>query len=175
MTQSARRSHYSWPRKLLGECRFLWLFESFEQGVVSLVARLVPDELWESFVKVVPPVEVARPQGGGRRRAGDREVLAGIVFVVTANCTWRELPPVFGPHWQTVYRRFNQWSRAGVWGRLHLVTQQGPGESEELDWVRFVVGALHRCRIPGASDETEPGQAGRGRDGGSGTTAPRRP
>ncbi|MFB6439771.1 hypothetical protein ACFCVY_23780 [Streptomyces sp. NPDC056411] len=30
-----------------------------------------------------------RPQGGGRRRHGDRQVLAAIVFVATTGCTWR--------------------------------------------------------------------------------------
>jgi hypothetical protein len=68
--------------------------------------RLVPDGLWKLFRRVVPPTEVKRPQGGGRRRAGDREALAAIIFVATSGCTWRQLPPVFCPAWQTVYRRF---------------------------------------------------------------------
>ncbi|PAZ11789.1 IS5/IS1182 family transposase, partial [Streptomyces sp. SA15] len=44
--------------------------------MMDLVERLVPEELWVLFRRVVPPVEVKRPQGGGRRRAGDRETLA---------------------------------------------------------------------------------------------------
>ncbi|NHI08821.1 transposase DDE domain protein [Streptomyces sp. KO7888] len=32
-----------------------------------------------------------RPQGGGRRRAGDREALAAIIFVATSGCTWRQV------------------------------------------------------------------------------------
>ncbi|RAG80483.1 IS5/IS1182 family transposase, partial [Streptacidiphilus pinicola] len=36
--------------------------------MASLAERLVPDELWELFRRVVPPTEVVRPQGGGRRR-----------------------------------------------------------------------------------------------------------
>ncbi|MEW2122001.1 transposase, partial [Streptomyces sp. NPDC005474] len=54
--------------------------------VVSIVERLVPDELWELFQRVVPEAP-SRPQGGGRRRHGDREVLAAIVFVATSGCT----------------------------------------------------------------------------------------
>ncbi|MET8585552.1 transposase [Streptomyces collinus] len=67
--------------------------------------------MWELFRPVVPPTVVQRPQGGGRRRAGNREVLAAIVFVATSGRTWRQLPPVFGARWHTVYRRFAQWSR----------------------------------------------------------------
>jgi transposase len=88
--------------------------------MTDLVERLVPDELWVLFRRVVPPTEVIRPQGGGRRRAGDREALAAIIFVATSGCTWRQLPPVFGPAWPTVYRRFAKWSREWVWARLYL-------------------------------------------------------
>jgi len=56
-----------------------------------------------------------RPQGGGRRRYGDREVLAAIIFVATTGCTWRQLPPVFGPSGPTAHRRFTEWTAARVW------------------------------------------------------------
>lgn len=59
--------------------------------MVGIVERLVPDELWELFQRVVPEAP-SRPQGGGRRRHGDREVLAAIVFVATSGCTWQQLP-----------------------------------------------------------------------------------
>ncbi|MGW0586111.1 IS5/IS1182 family transposase, partial [Streptomyces sp. NPDC002920] len=36
---------------------------------MDIVERLVPDELWELFARVVPPAPT-RPQGGGRRRYG---------------------------------------------------------------------------------------------------------
>lgn len=68
-----------------------------EWCMTDLVERLVPDELWVLFRRVVPPTVVIRPQGGGRARAGDREVLAAILFVATSGCTWRQLPPVFRP------------------------------------------------------------------------------
>ncbi|TQK49865.1 putative transposase of IS4/5 family DUF4096 [Streptomyces sp. SLBN-118] len=65
--------------------------------VAGIVERLVPDELWEMFQRVVPEAP-SRPQGGGRRRHGDREVLAAIVFVATSGCTWQQLPSAsFGP------------------------------------------------------------------------------
>ncbi|MEV5565708.1 IS5/IS1182 family transposase, partial [Streptomyces sp. NPDC052196] len=38
--------------------------------MVGIVERLVPDELWELFQRVVPEAP-SRPQGGGRRRHGD--------------------------------------------------------------------------------------------------------
>ncbi|ARE72560.1 hypothetical protein B6R96_00165 [Streptomyces sp. Sge12] len=82
-----------------------------------------PDELWVRFQRVVPSTEAIRPQGGGRRRAGDREALAATIFVTTSGCTWRQLPPAFGPSRQTVYRRSAQWSQARVWTGLHRVVR----------------------------------------------------
>ena len=43
------------------------------------------------FQRLVPEAPV-RPQGGGRRRHGDREVRAAIALVATSGCTWQQLP-----------------------------------------------------------------------------------
>ncbi|REE59029.1 putative transposase of IS4/5 family DUF4096 [Streptomyces sp. 3212.3] len=75
--------------------------------------------MWELFQRVAPEAPT-RPQGGGRRRRGDREVLAAIVFVATSGCTWQQLPSAsFGPSGATAHRRFTEWSKARVWARLH--------------------------------------------------------
>ncbi|MFF5933902.1 IS5 family transposase [Streptomyces sp. NPDC012508] len=110
--------------------------------MTDLVEQLVPDELWVLFRRVVPPTVVIRPQGGGRRRAGDREALAAIIFVATSGCTWRQLPPVFGPAWPTVYRRFAQWSRDRVWAKLYRVILDELGARGELDWSRCAIDSV---------------------------------
>lgn len=110
--------------------------------MADLVERLVPEELWVLFRRVVSPTEVIRPQGGGRRRAGDREDLAAIVFVATSGCTWRQLPPVFGPAWQTVYRCFAQWSRERVRARLYRVILDVLGARGELDRSRCAIDSV---------------------------------
>ncbi|GAX58684.1 transposase [Streptomyces olivochromogenes] len=76
--------------------------------------RLGPDRLWGLFERVVPKART-RPRGGGRRRYGDREVLAVIFFVVTMGCTWAQVPPVFGPSGATAQRRFMESTRQRVW------------------------------------------------------------
>jgi transposase len=108
---------------------------------VSLAERLVPDELWELFQGIVPP-KPARPQGGGRRRHDDRQVLAAIVFVATSGCTWRQLPPVFDASWQTVYRRFAEWSAAQVWAELYRVAVDELGACGELSWLRCAIDSV---------------------------------
>jgi len=38
---------------------------------------------------------------------------------------WRDLPERFGP-WKSVYNRFNNWSKRGVWERLFKAVQTDP-------------------------------------------------
>ncbi|WP_199816778.1 IS5 family transposase [Streptomyces sp. NRRL B-1381] len=110
--------------------------------MADLVERLVPDDLQLLFRRVVPPTVVIRPQGGGRRRAGDHEALAAIIFVATSGCTWRQMPPVFGPAWPTVYRRFAQWSRDRVWAKLYRVVLNELGARGELDRSRCAIDSV---------------------------------
>ncbi len=107
----------------------------------GLVERLVPDELWALFRRVVPPTEVKRCRVGPAA-ADDREALAAIIFVATASCTWRQLPPVFGPAWPTVYLQFAQWSRSRAWARLHRVILDELGARGELDWSRCTIDSV---------------------------------
>ncbi|NEC63280.1 IS5 family transposase [Streptomyces sp. SID9727] len=128
-----------------------------------MVERLVPDELWKLFQRVVPPAP-ARPQGGGRRRYGDREVLAAIVFVATTGCTWRQLPPVFGPSGPTAHRRFTEWSAARVWAKLHRVILDELGSRGGLDWSRCAIDSVN-MRALKRGELTGPNPVDRGKKG----------
>ncbi|MGW6216349.1 transposase [Streptomyces sp. NPDC055109] len=107
--------------------------------------------LWELFRRVVPETVVVRPQGGGRRRAGDRACLTAIVSVATSGCSWRQLPPVFGPAWPTVYRRFARWTQQRVWARLHRVILDELGAQGGLDWSRCAVDSVSVRALTGGS------------------------
>ncbi|MEV5816506.1 IS5 family transposase [Streptomyces mutabilis] len=109
-----------------------------------MVERLVPDELWELFQRVVPEAP-SRPQGGGRRRRGDREVLAAIVFVATSGCTWQQQLPSasFGPSGGTAHRRFAEWTKVRVWAKLHRLVLDELGARGELDWSRCAIDSVN--------------------------------
>ncbi|WP_425583147.1 IS5 family transposase [Streptomyces luteosporeus] len=129
---------------------------------MGIVERLVPDGLWEVFQDVAPEAP-QRPQGGGRRRCDDRAVLAAIVFVATSGCTWRQLPPVFGASWQTVHRRFADWSAARVWAKLHRVLLDRLGSKGDVDWSRCVIHSISVHAVKGAL--TGPNPTDRGKNG----------
>lgn len=105
-----------------------------------LADRLVPDGLWEIVEPLIPPSPVRR-QGGGRRRVEDRAVFTAVVFVLTSGCAWRHLPPSFGVTAPTAHRRFQEWTEAGLWARLHRAVLDRLGAAGELDWSRAIVDA----------------------------------
>ncbi|MFE9934392.1 transposase [Streptomyces sp. NPDC005533] len=86
----------------------------------------MPDELWDMFQRLVPDAP-SRPQGGGRRRHGDREVLAAVVSVATSGCTWQQLPAAwFGASGATAHRQFSEWSTAPVLAGFHRLLLNEP-------------------------------------------------
>jgi transposase len=81
--------------------------------IEDMIRTWAPDNFW-AVAQPLIPVPPARPQGGGKRRADDRAVLAAIVYLVQAGCSWPKLPAVlFGISRATAHRRFTEWTNAG--------------------------------------------------------------
>ncbi len=113
----------------------------------ELARRLVPDDLWQLLEPLIP-LPRTRPQGGGRSRADNRAVFSAIAFVLTSNCPWRALPPVFGVKPPTVHRRFGEWAALGLWQRLYEKSVACYGEGPEVDWTRALAESVEsRTRV----------------------------
>jgi transposase len=94
--------------------------------------RKVPDDLWVEIETLIPPQPPPRYRGG-RKRANDRNLLDAMLYILWTGAPWRAMPKEFGPH-QTVYDRFVEWQRGGVfediWRRcLHLYDHK-----QGIDW-----------------------------------------
>lgn len=112
----------------------------------DLSRRLVPDELWVLAEPLIPRFD-PRPQGGGTAPVDDRAVFTAIVFVLTSSCAWRYLPPSFGVTVPTAHRRFTEWTKAGLWPRLHRTVLDELGGQGLIDWSRAVLdGASVRAK-----------------------------
>ena len=68
-------------------------------------------------------------------------MFTAIVFVLTSGCAWRHVPPSFGVSPATAHRRFQEWTRAGLWRALHRAVLDELGSKGEVDWSRAVVDA----------------------------------
>jgi transposase len=108
--------------------------------VDRLTERLVPEELWV-LVEPLIPVFRTRPQGGGTAPLPARAVFTAIIYVLTSGCSWRDLPPSFGVPFQTAHRRFGQWTKAGLWRRLHHAVLDELGSHGLIDWSRVIIDA----------------------------------
>jgi transposase len=78
-------------------------------------ARELAEGLWPVFQSLLPP-EPPRPKGG-RPRVPDRNVLAGIIFMLLSSCSWANLPAkqLGCGSLMTCWRRVRDWQQAGVW------------------------------------------------------------
>src|SRR6266849_3945800 len=72
------------------------------------------DAEWKLIRRLVRP-----PKEGGRPAKYDRrEIVDAIRYVVRAGCVWRLLPNDFPP-WNSVFKYFTAWKKAGVWKAIH--------------------------------------------------------
>jgi len=66
---------------------------------------------------------------GGRPRVPDRQALAGILFVLREGLRWQSLPAEMGcGSGSTCWRRFAEWTAAGVWDQAHARLLAALGE-----------------------------------------------
>lgn len=57
------------------------------------------------------------PRSRGKRRANDRRVLSGIIFISRNGLRWCDAPAAYGPP-KTLYNRWKRWSDMGVFARI---------------------------------------------------------
>ena len=70
------------------------------------------DAQWVVVEPLSPPPP-SRPDGRGRPRRGNREILDGVLWILRTGAQWSELPNRFPPK-STCHDRFQEWNRQGV-------------------------------------------------------------
>ena len=114
---------------------------------------LVSDELWAE-VEPLLPKRPPNPKGGAPRKP-DRPCLEGVLHVLRTGCQWAMLPACgLWPSGSTCWRRFAEWTAAGVWPQLHrrLLSRLGAAGAVDLDRVvvdSASVRAKKGARTPG--------------------------
>jgi transposase len=100
---------------------------------------LVSDELWEVVQPLIPKHRCARNKGG-RPPLDDRDVLAGILFVLKTGIPWEYLPQEMGcGSGMSCWRKLRDWHRAGVWKNLHQILLDQLRHADGIDWSRGLV------------------------------------
>jgi transposase len=95
-------------------------------------------ELTEEQFQLLEPHLPGRPGGHGGIARDNRLFLNAVFFIAKTGIPWRDLPERFGK-WDTVYHRFNLWSKKGVWRKLFELVQD-----PDLEWM-FVDSTVIRA------------------------------
>ena len=74
----------------------------------------VTDAEWAQIAPLIPPAR----RGGRRREVIVRDLVNGLMYVLSTGCQWRYIPKDLPPK-STVYRYFCDWSHDGTLDRIH--------------------------------------------------------
>lgn len=74
--------------------------------------EVTSDEMWAVLGPLLPGVKAT-----GRPPVDRRVVVEATAWRFRTGAPWRDLPERFG-NWNTIYKNFDRWSKAGVWARV---------------------------------------------------------
>jgi len=72
------------------------------------------NEEWALVERLIPPAR----RGGAKRTVDVREVVNGLMYVLSTGCQWRAIPKDLPPR-STIYDYFDLWSWEGTLNRIH--------------------------------------------------------
>src|SRR6201992_3181835 len=108
----------SWHR--FARC-LMWTTENrprYNRDKLRSPSDLTEDE-WAEVEHLIPPAK----RGGRRRKVDVREVLNGIMYVLSTGCQWRYVPRDLPPR-STLHDYLQRWDYDGTSGRIHYVLYQ---------------------------------------------------
>ena len=103
-----------------------------------MATELLPDNLWNEVRPLLPPHPAHKK--GGHPFVDDRACLRGIIFILRSGMAWQLLPKQLDcGSGSTCWRRFHDWTKAGVWPELHEKLLGHLGRLGEIDLSRAVI------------------------------------
>jgi transposase len=82
--------------------------------------RRTPGDLTDAEWEQIEPLIAPAKRGGGKRRVNMREVVNGVMYVLSTGCQWRYIPKDLPPR-STVNDYFCLWSYNGTLENIHHV------------------------------------------------------
>lgn len=89
------------------------------------------DAQWDRIKQLIPE-PLSQPKGG-RPPHPQRACLEGILFVLLTGCQWEKLPKCF-PSPSTCWRRFDEWTRWGIFEGLWYSLLMELDDLQGIDW-----------------------------------------
>lgn len=86
-----------------------------------MARRELRDDQWNQIKDLLP----GKKSDPGRTAKNNRLFVDAVLWIARTGAHWRELPETFGD-WNSVFQRYNRWSKAGVWERLFRALSGDP-------------------------------------------------
>ena len=83
------------------------------------------DENWRRIEHLLP----GKASDPGRTAEDNRRFVNAVLWIARSGAPWRDLPERYG-NWNSVFQRFNRWSKNGAWQRIFEALQD-----PDLDWL----------------------------------------
>src|SRR5712675_1123148 len=90
----------------------------YDRSALRYPSDLTDDE-WAHVEHLIPPAK----RGGRRREVNIREVLNGIMYVLSTGCQWRYVPRDLPPR-STLHDYLQRWDYDGTLGKIHYALYQ---------------------------------------------------
>jgi transposase len=94
----------------------MWTTENrpkYNRDKLRYPSDLTEDE-WAHIERLIPPAK----HGGRKRKVNLREVVNGLMYVLSTGCQWRYIPKDFPPK-STLYDYFDLWTYDGTLEKIH--------------------------------------------------------
>jgi transposase len=91
-----------------------------------------PSDLTDGEWMLVAPLIPPGKSGGGKRRVIMREIVNGLMYVLSTGCQWRAIPKDLPPK-SSVYDYFDLWTYDGTLDRIHHALYQQCREQAQRD------------------------------------------
>ncbi len=99
----------------------------YDRSKLRYPSDLTDDE-WQLIEPLIPP---GKP-GGGKRTVNMREIVNGLMYVLSTGCQWRAIPKDLPPK-SSVYDYFDLWTYDGTLDRIHDALYQQCREREQRE------------------------------------------
>lgn len=111
----------------------------------EVLRDVLSDEVWGLIGPCFPAVKRR-----GRPPVARRTVVEATIWRFRTGAPWRDLPERFG-NWNTIYRNFDRWAKAGVWAKLLEHVQGVAQDRGDVDWMASIDSTIARVHQHGAT------------------------
>ena len=127
---------------------------------LAQLALRMPDEVWTLFEPLLPAVVYC---GTGRKPAGNRDCLQGLLYVLITGIGWEYVPPCF-PCGKTIQHRLRCWLQRECFHRAWQQMAQRYEALHGINWDKVLVDGSKKPAKKGGED-TGPSPVDRSKSG----------